>query len=270
MAPRLVQNAKNPIFGSGVPHAEQSRSMKFLNNIVKSALTSWGYELRRSTPGKFLGVGADGVRTVIDCGAHTGEFAKTALAYFSKAKLYAFEPSRATFDALQTWSQGQARVTAFNYALGNRVERKNLNASAFTQASSFLPLNAKANQELFPEYDFSIKATEDVQVMTLDHLVEVGAVALEQDVFLKLDVQGFEIQVLEGAAKTLEAVQHCMIEVSFDSLYEGQPDFGAVYAHLFELGFVYRGNIFQRLGQDGHMIYADCLFSRPTLRRTEP
>ena len=56
-------------------------------------------------------------------------------------------------------------------------------------------------------------------------------------ILLKLDVQGFEKNVLEGASVLLEKIDYLVLEVSFISMYEGEPLFDEMHTYLKEKGF---------------------------------
>lgn len=83
-------------------------------------------------------------------------------------------------------------------------------------------------------------------------------------VLLKLDVQGYERRVLEGARITLRAVEIVVVEVSFRPLYEGQSSFGHTYDLLYRSGFRYAGSMDTMLSPlDQSIMQEDAVFVRP-------
>jgi hypothetical protein len=105
------------------------------------------------------------------------------------------------------------------------------------------------------------ETTIEVEMRTLDDVL-AGA-ALAPKVLLKLDVQGYEDQVLAGAAAVLARTDYVAAEVSFRPLYQGQPLFDAIYARLVAAGFRYHGNLDQIPSpEDGRALQADAFFVR--------
>jgi hypothetical protein len=111
-----------------------------------------------------------------------------------------------------------------------------------------------------------IRETEQVTPVTVkvERLDDVLApLPVKAPVMLKLDVQGFEMEVLKGAPRILAMSDTVVAEVAFQPLYEGQPLFDDLYAALRCHGFVYRGNLDQNLSKvDGRILEADALFAR--------
>lgn len=95
----------------------------------------------------------------------------------------------------------------------------------------------------------------------LDDLVV--AENLVDDVLLKLDVQGFEDRVLDGAERVLARSRIVLTEVSFDRLYEDQALFDDIYGRLRDAGFAFHGVLLQLFHpKDGRPLQADAIFQR--------
>jgi hypothetical protein len=78
---------------------------------------------------------------------------------------------------------------------------------------------------------------------------------------LKIDVQGYELNVLRGAEKTLIDVDIILIETSFYELYKNQPLFKDIYDFLSNRGFDYYGSFEQLYDlRDGRILQADSIF----------
>jgi hypothetical protein len=103
--------------------------------------------------------------------------------------------------------------------------------------------------------------TESVDVDTLDNVV--GGLNLEDNILLKIDVQGYEHKVIMGSASILSRIKVIIIETSFHELYEGQPLFHDIYELLFEQGFVYAGSWWElKSPLDGLPLQQDSIFIR--------
>ena len=99
----------------------------------------------------------------------------------------------------------------------------------------------------------------EIEVNTLDKIFE--EIELNSNILLKLDVQGYEKSVLEGAEKLLSATKLIFMEVTFNPLYKDQYLFNDMIGFLNERGFNIAGieNISQSL-VDGTYLQADAYF----------
>jgi hypothetical protein len=123
----------------------------------------------------------------------------------------------------------------------------------FTDASSLLPLAAMSR------HDFALKeqAREKVDVVRLDDIVK--ARKLPWPDLIKLDVQGYELEVLKGAADAIQHAKAAILEVSFVEYYQGQCFFDGVVEHMAKSGFlIYAFGVNTLLGRPIHQ--TDVLF----------
>jgi len=199
-----------------------------------------------------------GIQTVIDVGAHTGEFASAARACLPAAMIYSFEPLPECQTKLHQRLAKWGRFQAFPVALGDAPGEITFWRSSFAKASSALPMS-ELHKTAFP---WSAQNTPiKVAVSTLDE--SLAAVPLAARVLLKLDVQGFEHKVLRGGRRTLAQVDYVLVEVALQPLYEGQGSFDEIYRLLQSQGFEYAGN-WEQLRQPGGggILQVDALFAR--------
>ena len=86
-------------------------------------------------------------------------------------------------------------------------------------------------------------------------------IELEDDILLKIDVQGYENKVLKGAENILSLVKVVIVETSFRELYEGQVLFADIYQLLSKQGFIYSGSLEElKSPRDGIPLQQDSLF----------
>jgi len=174
--------------------------------------------------------------TVIDVGAFRGDFARAALAKWHRARVLSFEPlepaPKIPVGFRRRWSWHAC-------ALGDRCEVVTINANEFIPSSSMLPM-LDLHREAFPYTE----ATRQVQVgmAMLDEFFSM----IESPALLKIDVQGFELEVLKGGVEVLSQCAAVVAEVSWESLYEGAPDFDDLDSFLGSRGFEY-GHTVDRL-----------------------
>ncbi len=134
------------------------------------------------------------------------------------------------------------------------------------QSSVYLP--SASYREAFAGDDFSVAETIETEVESLDDIH--AREKLPYPHLLKLDTQGSELGILCGAEDTLVHSLLVESEVEFTSMYEGQPLFHDVAAHLYDRGFelLYLNRCFQQRANvykghaRGQVVFADALFGR--------
>lgn len=198
------------------------------------------------------------IATILDVGAHQGEFASAILRVLPEARVVSFEPQPDCHEKLAKRFSGNSRVRTFNVALSDRTGTAQFFRSSFSKSSSLLPM-ADLHRQAFP---WSAESKPiDVTLDTLDRLAT--QIELAAPVLMKIDVQGAELRVLAGAPETLKKVAHVLVETSFVTLYDGQPLFDDVYRFLTDQGFHLSG-VWDTLQSplDGGALQSDLLFSR--------
>lgn len=199
-----------------------------------------------------------GVSTVIDVGAHSGEFSSAARAVLPNARVYAFEPLPDCCQKLKTKLGNNESVHVFEVALGDEHRPVQFWRSDFSKSSSLLRMS-RLHQVAFP-WSASNHPTE-VQLRRLDEYLD--QMELSAKTLLKIDVQGYEDRVLRGAEEVLKRVDYVLVEISVAPLYEGQAQFDPIYSFLLRSGFSYVGNLEQLLSPlDGSILQLDALFAR--------
>jgi FkbM family methyltransferase len=199
-------------------------------------------------------------RTVIDVGANRGQFAVFALHRFPNAQLFCFEPLPKAHHKLTEVVGDNPQVRIEQSAIGTVDGRLSLNVTRSDDSSSLLQPTALQLQT-FPDTD-AISST-DVRVSRLDNVISLADVRLP--FLLKIDVQGFELEVLTGATHLLEGDGDILVESSFAELYAGQALADDVIALLHSSGYRLRGIYSLTKGLDGAPLQADFFFSRDAL-----
>lgn len=197
-------------------------------------------------------------KTIIDVGANTGQFAQKMRKLFPGVMIYSFEPVPEAYETLIDTFKADNKFKAFNLALGDKELETVFYLNEFSPSSSFLEMNYLHTSN-FPftkrtkEINVSIKRLDDVFANCL----------IEYPLLIKLDVQGYESEVIKGGIATISKTDLLISEVSFYHLYEGQPLFDDIYAQLKNLGLHYAGNFDQLVSpQNGTVLQADAIFKK--------
>ena len=242
--------------------------MERIKHAIKSGLAHLGVEIHRRRPfgsDVFRDIrnilGDDSQMVAFDVGANVGQ---TTLAFereFRSARIHSFEPNPEAYALLTKHVSGHRLITTHPIALGSRCEDRAMHITKSNLTSSLLPISQTATRFLGDLVHEAGQAK--VPVSSLDEFVakeNIGHVDL-----LKLDVQGFEIEVLRGAAVSLRNnhISTILTEVTFVKLYEDQAYFHDVYGelirHNYQLVGLYHGDY--RAGP--YLAWCDALFVNP-------
>lgn len=197
-------------------------------------------------------------RTVIDVGANVGQFAIAVARLMEGAHVHSYEPHPGCFEKLKRNVAGLPNVTVMQRALGNKEGELMLRINSHSHSSSLLPL-AAAHREAFP---FAEECeTASVKVSTLD--LEFADRKIESPALLKLDVQGYESNVLLGGAETLKRIDYVILETSFKPLYEGEMVFREILSLMETHGFRFVRPVgWLSDNNTGEVLQMDALFAR--------
>lgn len=222
---------------------------------VKSTDTK---QFKPSEANKFIWLSRLNINTIVDVGAHEGEFAMRALQILPKASILSFEPLEDAFRQLKFNTLTVPNFKAFNCALGDTNSKMEIHRNEFSASSSLLRM-VDLHKEAFP---FTVNETiETVEVKRLDDVLH--GLYLEDNILIKMDVQGYEDRVIFGGENVISRATLLVVEVSFQTLYERQPLFDEIYSMLRQRGFAYIGNWDQLLSPaDGSVLQADAMFVR--------
>ncbi len=204
---------------------------------------------------------ASNINTVIDVGANVGQFARLAREVFDKASIYSFEPLPDCYEKLRHALPDDKKFFSFNKAIGRSKSSLKFFRSVHSPSSSFLKME-EIHKEAFPESSQGqLQEPIDVEVDALDNIFE--NTKLDKNILLKIDVQGFENEVIDGAHRLLSKAMVLIIEMSMVKLYQDQPLFHDVYQNLHKHGFQFKGNLAQMLHPvSGEVVQVDAVFVR--------
>jgi FkbM family methyltransferase len=196
------------------------------------------------------------IRTVIDIGANVGQFARLIHAVLPDASIYSFEPLVECHRELSGALPGFDRFHAINCGIGDTTGEVDFWKSPHTPSSSFLrmtPLHVAA----YP--DSRSSSLVRALVRPLD---EVGReLDFRENLFVKIDVQGYEGPVLRGGQDTLRRTAVVLMETSFATLYREQLLFADLLGQMGALGFTFHGNMAQYDDpRSGCPLFADSFF----------
>jgi FkbM family methyltransferase len=239
---------------------------KVLTQFAKSALATAGLEVHRITTGvsfplrlaqtlQFIQA-----ELVMDVGANKGQFASEIRAAGYGGQIVSFEPLADAHACLTKQAVSDARWTVHpRAAVGDNDGTIEINVSANSVSSSILDM--KAAHTSAHEASRYV-GTESVPILRLDSVLQQYNPSTRRHTFLKIDTQGYEWQVLDGATETLKTCGAILLEASLIELYAGQKLWmdliNRMAANEFDVWSIDRG-FFNR--QTGQTLQCDIVFA---------
>lgn len=214
--------------------------MKKYKNVLKNIIRSFGYEVTRynrsasSSAQIVLALKKFHIDLILDVGANEGQFASQMRHEGYKGRIVSFEPLSTAYKVLLEVSNNDRCWTISpRCALGSRQMIIDINISKNSQSSSLLPMH---NSHLVAAPDSIYVDRESVEMDTLDNIASIY-LQKSNNPFLKIDTQGYEWEVLDGAVSLLPRIKGVLLELSLVELYEGQRLWRDLIDRMDSLGF---------------------------------
>lgn len=197
------------------------------------------------------------VKAVVDIGANRGQFALAARHHAQRARIIAFEPLEEAAAVFTKVFQFDPGVELHRCAIGSKQAELEMHVSRADDSSSLLPIS-DLQRQLFP--GTQEKGTRRVPVSPLD--AALFPTKIQAPALLKIDVQGYELEVLKGSAILLGCFEFLLVECSYKELYTGQALADEVLSYVERAGYklAERGNLVR--DKNGEPIQADFFFRR--------
>lgn len=178
-----------------------------------------------------------GVNCVIDVGAHTGEFASHLRGLGYAGHIRSFEPVGEHFDKMTQRLSGDQRWRGYRMALGSEDKQANIHVTSSSTFTSFLS-PSQYGEGVFETAMRPVRE-ERVEIRRLEGMWNECVAEVENPVvFLKMDTQGLDFEVLSGTGRRLESVQAIQTELSLKPIYSGMTTgLTDSLGRLKELGF---------------------------------
>ena len=214
--------------------------MTSIKYLLRRALQNIGIDVRRfvpsSSPAAQIAAILDkaSIDLVFDVGANEGQFSQGIRALGYAGHIVSFEPLAQAYAKLEQNNRADPLWHLHpRCALGANDGSIRINIAGNSLSSSVLPM-LDAHRAVAP--DSAYVGTESVSLFKLDS-VAATYLAGAKNVFIKIDTQGYESQVLDGAEVTLQHVVGIMLELSLVPLYEGQALWLEMVNRLLAAGF---------------------------------
>lgn len=185
-----------------------------MKSTLKSLLLALGYQIKRAEPDIVDFLRSRRIDLVLDVGANAGQFGLELRARSYHGEIVSFEPIESVFDHLRQVAASDGRWRAVNLALGATSSTAVINVSDDSRFSSLLKQTPEAKQ-----FDAAAEVVR-VETIRVERLDDIFHQFGGNNVFLKIDAQGFEREVLEGASDSLRHVLGVQLELPIRHFYE--------------------------------------------------
>jgi FkbM family methyltransferase len=205
--------------------------------------------------------GTESSITIFDVGAHVGQTSRLFRKIFPNAKIFAFEPFPESFKLCKESLKNDIQARVANVALSNINGSQILHANSSSATNSILKTDARAI-ETWGSDVCTTEKTIEVRTETLDTFLTSENICKID--LLKLDVQGAEYLVLNGARESCRQnkIEAIYAEIITQPTYEQQMRFDKIIAIYYELGFELFDIYFPCHTKSGRLCQVDALFTR--------
>ena len=173
--------------------------------------------------------------TIIDIGSNKGQFILLMEKLFPNKMIYSFEPIKEMIDKQKKFFKYKKNIIFHNLALGSSITSKDFLITNRMDSSSFLKIAEDKNERK----NYLIKEKRNIKISTLDSILLNEKIY--RPIFIKMDVQGYELEVLKGSNDLLKKTDYLLLEVSENEMYQNQPTEKIIIEYLKDLNF----NIFK-------------------------
>jgi len=208
-----------------------------MKNLIKNLLKKGGYQLAGypdfDQSRRMKIVRRYEIDILLDIGANDGAYARTMRELGYSNKIISFEPLKSVFKELQKASSNDENWSVNNFALGNEDMPGIINVSDNLVSSSIL--------DILPIHVMNAPASkyvnkEQIEIKKLDTIFN-SFCKVEDNLMLKIDTQGFEKNVIDGAVQSLKYIKVIQLEMSLTQLYENEMLFIDMITYLENLNF---------------------------------
>jgi FkbM family methyltransferase len=238
-----------------------------IKDIVRTAATRLGCAMGRLPGVELIGphlrtlFSTLDIDCVLDVGAHHGGFARFLRNIGYRGSIISFEPVPENYRVLCAAAQRDPKWRAVPVALGDRDAAASFNVAHISQFSSFLEPSTYSREQ------FGVASGTDrvisVEMRRLSSILdELVGNPESHRFFLKMDTQGYDMNVLEGAGSSLEFVRGIQTEISVKAIYEKMISYDVAIARLQALGFELTGMFPVTRDRDLRVVEFDCVMRK--------
>lgn len=239
-----------------------------IQRTARKLLRKVGYDVQRYVSSDFATRPAErrlqlmrhyGINLVFDVGANVGQYAQDLRRMGYNGRIVSFEPLSAAYKQLRTVAADDSNWECAQVALGDFDGASEINVAANSQSSSLLSMLPE-HEHAAPESRYIGK--EEIVVSRLETILD-AFMKEEEKLFLKIDAQGYEKRILDGADAVMNHITGVQVEASLVQLYDGEMVLDEMVRFMHQHGFTLMSiEPGFSSGTTGQMYQADLVFFR--------
>ena len=191
---------------------------------------------------------------IIDVGGADGTTPKIFSKAFPNNNIYVFEPINENYIVIGKLIKEYPNIKLIAKAAGNIEGKTTINKASRITASSIFELNVDKDSAVFAD-QLKDEGKESIEITTIDNAIPSGKAVL----LMKIDVQGFELEVLKGAGRILTNTKVIVLEMNNHEYYKGAPKYYEIDEYLRKNNFVLY-DIFPSLKDNGRLKEWDAIY----------
>lgn len=225
----------------------------FINKIA----AHFGFKIDYIWPHRYNRIRNLHITTILDVWANKGQSVeRRTMLLWNNIYFHCFEPLIVPFQILTEKYGNQKNISLHNIGLGSDNAEHEIFVSNIDDSSSLLA-PTETMTKTYEHIHFDEKDT--ITIKTLDSIFK--NLDIQGNVLMKIDTQGYELEVLKGGQASLKNIAIIIVELSFTDFYQDQPLFGDVHDYLSKNGFQYYGSFEQSADPaDGKPLQQDAIF----------
>jgi FkbM family methyltransferase len=192
--------------------------------------------------------------TILDVGSNKGQFILLIEKFFKNKTIYSFEPISEILNKQKQFFQYKKNIFFLNIAIGEKTEKKIFYITNRNDSSSFLKISKNINKNK----DYQIKEEREIDIKSLDEIMINKN--LIKPIIMKIDTQGYELEVLKGSVNLLKKVKYIIVEISKDEIYSGQAVSNEIIDYLYKLNFIIKKENLPTKINNSNYFQCDILF----------
>ena len=232
-------------------------------NVLKKLARQFGYDLRKHYKVPTTNAASTMMNVihhyqidlVLDVGANVGQFGKELRKEGYLGELHSFEPVENTFRQLEAASSNDPNWSCHHEALGASAGKREIN---LMESSDFCSFSDPSDFGKDRYKKLRVAGTEEVNVSTVADFLKTHNLT-KRRALLKMDTQGHDLDVLEGAKGALDNILAMQSEISLTPLYDGMPSYLESLKAYGDLGYAVAGLHPVNKSEDLSIIEIDCL-----------
>ena len=216
--------------------------MNSVNEKIQKVVNKFGYRVTKypneAQRRRIKLLELNEIHVVIDVGANGGQFGYELRMMGYKGRILSFEPLSDAFQQLKKTAIDDTNWQVVNLALGDKDEESMINVSSNLVSSSILSMN---NSVLTDAANVRFVGSEPITIRKLDTILHNFVDLGKDNLFIKIDAQGYEGKILAGADESMKDIKGVQIEMPLTEMYKGQMLFIPILLKMYDMGFELQG-----------------------------